>query len=234
MFRKSAHLYDAIYSQLDYAGYAQRLHELIQERNRGASTLLDVACGTGGHLEHLRDRYRVEGVDLDPGMLDVARRKLPDIPFHLGDMVDFSLDRRFDAVICMFSSIGYVRTVGELERAVANMAAHLEPGGILIVEPWFRPEQWEDDHLGADFVDQPELKIARMHKNRRDGRLTILEMHHLVSSREGVDYLIDTHELFLFTDDEYSAAFVKAGLRTEYDAEGLMGRGLFIGAAPGR
>ena len=96
MFHESARLYDAIYSFKDYAAEAGWLRYLLTEHGHPAGTLLDVACGTGEHLRHLRDHYRVEGLDLDPGMLDVARAKLPGVPFHQGDMRDFDLGRRFD------------------------------------------------------------------------------------------------------------------------------------------
>jgi predicted TPR repeat methyltransferase len=65
MFRRSQRIYDAIYAWKDYPTEAERIDAAIRERRPDATTLLDVACGTGKHLELLRDRYRVEGVDLD-------------------------------------------------------------------------------------------------------------------------------------------------------------------------
>ena len=55
---------------------------------------------------------------------------------EVADMTSFDLGRRFDVVTCLFSSIGYVGTAERLDQAIATMAAHLEPGGTLIVEPW--------------------------------------------------------------------------------------------------
>jgi SAM-dependent methyltransferase len=175
VFRRSARLYDAVYASIrDYPREAAELDRLIQERRPGARTLLDIACGTGAHLEHLTG-YEVEGLDLDPEMLGVARERLPNVPLHEGDMADFELGKRFDAVVCMFSSIGYVRTAERLRSAVASMARHLEPGGVLIVEPWLSPEVWADRHVGAVFVDEPELKIARMNVGQREGAVSIFE-----------------------------------------------------------
>src|SRR4030095_7263880 len=111
MFTKSAQFYDALYHFKDYAAAAEQLHALIQETCPGASTLLDVACGTGKHLEYLRAYYRVEGLDLNAQLLEVARKRCPGVLFHQGNMVDFNLDRSFDVVTCLFSSIGYVKTV---------------------------------------------------------------------------------------------------------------------------
>src|SRR4026207_2400263 len=99
MFSRSARLYDAVYASIrDYPREAAELDRLIQERSPGARTLLDVACGTGAHLEHLAG-YEAEGLDLDPEMLAVARERLPKGAFHEGDMVDFVLGERFDVVV---------------------------------------------------------------------------------------------------------------------------------------
>ena len=116
MFTKSARFYDAVYSFKDYAAESERIHALIEERSPGASTLLDVACGTGKHLELLRAWYEVSGLDLDPELVEIAKERLGDVELHEGDMTAFSLGRRFDVVTCLFSSIGYVGTVELLRR----------------------------------------------------------------------------------------------------------------------
>ena len=99
MFSKTAQYYDKIYSFKDYRGEAECLLEIIRE-NLGSDgdRLLDVACGTGQHLVCLREHLSVEGLDLDPNVLAIARQRNPGVPFHHGDMVNFDLDRRFDVV----------------------------------------------------------------------------------------------------------------------------------------
>ena len=231
VFSRSARLYDAVYASIrDYPREAAELDRLIQERRPGARTLLDVACGTGAHLDHLSG-YEAEGLDLDPEMLAVARERLPNVPLHEGDMADFELGKRFDAVVCMFSSIGYVRTEERLRSAVASMARHLEPGGVLVVEPWLSPEAWVDRHVGAVFVDEPELKIARMNVGEREGNLSIFEFEYLVGTPNGLERFNERHELGLFTVEQYLEAFRAAGLEVDHDPEGPMGRGLYIGSA---
>ena len=234
MFTETAELYDLFYEWKDYATEARHVHEIVHQRQPAARTLLDVACGTGPHLEHLRAWYEVEGLDLDAGLIKVAAAKLPDVPLHVGDMRDFDLGRRFDVVTCLFGSIGYVGTPDAMRTAVASMARHLEPGGLLIVEPWLTPESFDPTHLGRVVtVRRPDLEAVRMNDSRVEDGMSVMDFHYLVARpAEPMRHLVETHALGLFTVEQYRAAFEAAGLDTEHDADGLMGRGLWIGRAP--
>ncbi|MBA3642940.1 MAG: class I SAM-dependent methyltransferase [Chloroflexia bacterium] len=234
MFVESATVYDANYgSRHDVAADGEKLHGLIASHSEtdGAS-LLDVACGTGLVLGHLRHRYAVEGLDLSPDMLAVARRKLPAIPFYQADMASFDLGRQFDVVICLGSSIGYVASVSRLQRTLRAFADHTRPGGVVVVEPWFSPDQWQNGRLTADLTDEPDLKIARILVSGVQGRLSTLDIHYLVAQPSGVTTFTEHHALGLFTHDGYLAAFAAAGLTVTHDPAGLLGRGLYLGAKP--
>ncbi|MDQ3338964.1 MAG: class I SAM-dependent methyltransferase [Myxococcota bacterium] len=212
-YSESAALYDRIYATKDYRAEVETLRVVIEQLNPRARTLLEVACGTGSHLALLAQWFDVEGVDLSPDMLAVARAKLPDARLSVGDMRTLALGRQFDIVTCLFSSIGYVRSPDELDAAVAAMAAHLTPGGLLIVEPWFEASAWRTGSMhGSLVVDEPDLKVARMVISSTRDRFAVTPMHHLVARPSGVTHFIETHELFLATADEYRAAFTSANL----------------------
>ncbi|HEX4836830.1 MAG TPA: class I SAM-dependent methyltransferase [bacterium] len=233
MFSKSAELYDAVYAAKDYAREAQRLHALIEHHKRsGGARLLDVACGTGNHLTFLKRTYAVEGLDLHDAMLAIARRKHPDVAFHRADMVEFDLGREFDVVVCLFSSIGYVGTDPRLRQALRTMRRHTRPGGVVIVEPWLGPDTYRPGHVAAVYVDQPDLKVARMNVARADGGKAVLDFHYLVATPRGIEYFTERHDLALFPHEAYLEAFRACGLDVVYDPEGLIGRGLYIGTRP--
>jgi SAM-dependent methyltransferase len=235
MFTKSAQWYDAIYAWKNYTREAERLHALIQQHARQrATTLLDVACGTGQHVAHLKAHYAIEGLDLDERMLALARQRHPDIVFHQGDMVDFDLGRKFDVVVCLFASIAYAKSVPRLQQALRNMARHAQLGGLVVAEPFIRPDQFKPGHVAAIFVDQPDLKIGRINVGIVENGIAVLPFHYLVGTPQGVEYFTERHEVGLFSHDEYLAAFHAAGLEALYDEEGLMGRGLYIGIQPDR
>ena len=232
-YAKSARFYDAIYAWKDYAGETDQLHALIQQYKQSpGANLLDIACGTGGHIPHLCKPYAVQGLDLDENMLAIARERFPDIEFHRDDMADFSLHQTFDVITCLFSAIGYVMTEVRLQQAIQNMANHLVPGGVLIVEPWLSPEEWKPGSLHGLNVEEPNLRISRMNINEVDGNISIIDFHTMVGTPDGIHTFSERHELGLFTTETYLDAFQRAGLDVIYDPEGLMGRGLFIGVRP--
>src|SRR3990172_2843951 len=235
MFSKSAKFYNAIYGSMgkDHATEAQKVHQIIQQYKRSpGNALLEVACGTGLHAAVLQKFYQVEGLDLDAEMLAVASQNYPDITFHRADMADFELGKQFDVITCLFSSMGYEKTRRRLEQAIQTMTRQLLPGGLLIVEPWFTPEQWKPGRVSALFVDQPDFKISRMNIAEVEGRLSFFVFHYTIGTPQGVEYFTERHELGLFTHEEYLEAFRKARLETIHDPEGLDGRGLYIGLKP--
>ena len=232
MFTESIKYYDLIYSALgkNYQQESDKLHRFIKlyKRSKG-KRLLDVACGTGGHLQYLQKYYQVEGLDLSRQFLRLARQKLPQIPFQCGNMLDFKLNRSFDIVICLFSSIGYTRNFSQLVKTVQNMKYHLRPGGLLIIEPWLFPGEYKTGTVHAAIVDQPDLKIARINTSKIKGKFSVIVFHYLIAKSSGVKYFTEKHILRLFEQEEYLKVFKTCQLKTVYDPAGLTERGLYIG-----
>jgi ubiquinone/menaquinone biosynthesis C-methylase UbiE len=228
-FIDSPELYDAIYHFKDYARECDRLRAVIDEAVPGARAILDVACGTGEHAKFLKQRYAVDGIDINESYLGAARLKNPAGTYIPADMMDFDLSRTYDVVTCLFSAIGIVRTFERLESALICMARHVRTGGALIIEPWFTPEQWRPaktsiltGEIGAD-------KVYRVSRSIKKGQLSVLLHDYLRATPTGVTHNSERIELGLFTRDEMIWAFEFAGMEARYDSEGLMGRGLYVG-----
>jgi ubiquinone/menaquinone biosynthesis C-methylase UbiE len=228
MFDKSAHLYDLAYSFKDYAGESAWVRNAVHARVPQARSLLDVACGTGKHLEHLGEEFDCQGLDLNPEFVELAQQRTG-VRVHGASMDSFDIDETFDAVVCLFSSIGYTR---DLPGAINSMARHLNPGGVLIVEPWLRPDQWVAGHVQVLNQEADGIHLVRMTASRAEGSQSILEMHYLVGSPSGIEHLAESHLLTLFSLAEYESAFVESNLTFEFDPDGPASRGALIGLAP--
>jgi SAM-dependent methyltransferase len=233
-YRDSAAVYDALCAHKDYATASAEIVELVRRLNPDASTLLDVGCGTGRHLEHLRRSFDVEGLDRSPQMLELARARCPGIAFHCGDLRDFDLGRRFDVVCSLFGAIGFAGTTDGLERAVAAIARHLAQGGAAIVERWLTPEEFVDGRLTLDTAREPDRTVARMYVSRRDGRISVFASEYLVGTPTGVTRFAERLELGLFTGDEYRRAFDASRLDVVETSAELFGYGVIVAVKDGR
>ncbi len=96
------------------------------------ATVLDAGCGTGRvAIELARRGVDVVGIDLDPAMLQVARRKAPELDWRHADLATLDLGRRFDQVVMAGNVLLFVAPGAEA-AIVERMAAHLFPGGRLV------------------------------------------------------------------------------------------------------
>jgi SAM-dependent methyltransferase len=234
-FHPTAHLYDRAYSHIDYPGHAETIEGIIRERDPGATSLLDVACGTGKHLAIWRDRFQVEGVDIDPAMVAIARGRVPDVPVHDGDFTSFDLGRRFDAVTCLFSSIGYAHTPERLDAAIAAMAGHLSPGGVLVVEPWLMPDRIRPPWVRVLVTESEDWVMARTSRMQYDAESGVSDMEftYVVTSMEGSELFTEHHVMGVRAPERYVDAAERAGLVAEFDPVGTyLERGLLIGVRP--
>lgn len=237
-FHPTAHFYDRAYAHLDYPGHAATVEAIIRERVPEASSLLDVACGTGKHLEIWQDRFdRIEGVDIDPAMVEIARGRVPGVPVHQGDFTDFDLGSTFDAVTCMFSSIGYAHTPERLDAAIAAMARHVAPGGVLVVEPWLTPDRIRPPWVRVLTQGDDDWVMARTsrmeYSGGREGGVSVAEFSYLVTTLEGTETFTERHVLGVRPPERYVEAVERAGLEAEFDPVGThLERGLLIGVRP--
>lgn len=231
MFTESAEFYDAIYQGFkDYPAEARQIAALVHAVHPGGRSILDVGCGTGEHARLLAGEhgFTVDGVDLDAELLRLARRKHRAGHFEQADMSDFHLGRRYDVVLCLFSSIGYVRTQDRLIMALRRFEEHLAPGGVVIVEPWFEPGALQHGFRTEHSAQVEALRITRRGVNEIDGRISRIRFEYEIVGPDGVRRATEVHELGLFTSDEMLAAFTAAGLPAHHDPAGLTGRGLYV------
>jgi SAM-dependent methyltransferase len=95
-------------------------------------SVLDAGCGTGRvAIELARRGLDAVGTDLDPGMLDTASTKAPELSWVLADLATFDLGRTFGAAVLAGNVMIFVAP-GSEGAVLARLAAHLEPGGLLV------------------------------------------------------------------------------------------------------
>ena len=230
IYRHYAHFYDRIYHWKDYAAEAATVHSLLLSAGvREGGRVVEAACGTGNYLEQLNAWYEVSGFDLNPATVEVAQSKLPQMDIFEADMANFDLDKPADAIVCLFSSIGYISPGEELSAVAESFYRNLNPGGVVLIDPWLEPAAAIDGHTSQHTYADDDLKLCRAGIHRVDGRRSMLEFQWLVTTEHGTEHFVDDHTLWMTTRDEMAEVFQSAGFEATWNQEGVVpGRGALI------
>jgi ubiquinone/menaquinone biosynthesis C-methylase UbiE len=236
LYSELAGYYDVIYSRKDYKGETVRLRELIQENLQSpGKNLLEVACGTGRYLEHIEKHFSCSGIDLNPEMLRVARRRLKKTTVEQGDMRAFNLGLQFDVVLCLFSSIANLKNYRELRQTMKNISNHLLPGGVFILGPFLHPGEFLPKGSRLFTYESPDLKVARIDTPKLRGNKVMLDFHWLIAEKgKPIKYIPnDQHELIMFTQQQYLESMRLAGLTPRFlKGEKSAGNPLYLATKP--
>lgn len=225
----------------DYEDEVGTYVDLIKQHSAAApTTLLHLGCGAGAIDSIFKRHFSVTGVDISRGMLAKARQRHPDIEYLEDDMRSVRLGRLFDAV-AIPDSIDYMNSLPDLQQAISNAAAHLKPGGVLLVVGKTR-EIFSNNNF-AYTGEKGDVQITLLENNyinpyRSDTYEATLV--YLIRNGGELTTHMDHHVLGLFPQAAWAQVFAEAGLSFEesnldgmYDpyllAEGEYPMKVFIG-----
>jgi len=238
VFDGYARYYDLLYRDKDYESESRYVDEIIQKHCPGASTLMELGCGTGGHAIHLAKRgYRIYGIDQSRSMLDQAIRRIHSLPPTAGTLLQFSqgdirqvrLKERFDAVIALFHVISYMAATKDLKAVLTTACHHLKEGGILLFDAWYGPavltdrptvriKRMKDDHTEVWRIAEPQLYIND----------NFVDVHYEIFVRDRqtnrIEVLQETHRMRYIFKPEIEQLFSGCGLQLLDCFEWMTGR----------
>jgi SAM-dependent methyltransferase len=233
MYSISANEYDLTEEKhLNYQKEAKELTKLIKTVHPKAKTILDVACGTGEHALYLGKRFQVDGLDINRKFVVAAREKNPIGRFYCADMRKFSLRKKYDVITCLYAAIGFAKTISSLQRTIRCFEKHLNDNGVIIVNPWLTPNAWVKGKFdGKAFMTSTESEktnFCLMNRGIQKGRITLIEIHYLFGSKNGVRHITNKHDIGLFTVKEMKTAFKNADLKVTYEDNGITKKRFYI------
>ncbi len=206
----------------EYAEWCAHVAAMIAKRaKREVRTLLNLGCGGGKNAYNLKRDHEVTGLDLSPAMLANAKKLNPECTFVQGDMRDFSLPSRFDAIL-VDDAVSYMTSREDLSRLFRAAYRHLEPGGVMIVSPDGTKETFEQNethvtrgNAAAEAKGEPENVAVVFIENNYDpdpaddtyeGLIV-----YLIREQGKLRVEVDHHVLGIFAADVWPALLREVG-----------------------
>lgn len=201
LYNELAWTWEILVSQEDFASEANFIKRMAKEYKKAdGCELLDVGCGAGHHDLLLKEQFKVSGVDGSEKMIELARRRNPELEYHQGDMRTFKLNRNFDVVVAM-DMIMYNLTYSDLQKTLTNLSGHLKVGGILLfyIENW--KERFEQNKTRFKRHRKGDVEIVLVENDYDpDPDDTEFECHlvFLIRKQGKFEMEVDKHRMGLF------------------------------------
>jgi hypothetical protein len=177
-----ADVYDSLYSGLDTDGAVETLASLA-----GDGPVLELAIGTGRLALPLSERgLEVHGIDASEGMVAKLREKPGGdrIPVTMGDFSEVAVDGSYALVFVAFNTLFALLTQEDQVRCFANVAAHLDEGGVFVVETFF-PDLARFDRDQRVQVNRLDPHEVMLDASRHDPVTQRVDSNHIVIGEQG-------------------------------------------------
>lgn len=159
-FNKCADKYQAKYMDFDfYFDTYDTFCDLVSEEN---AKIFEIACGPGNITKYLlnkRPDYQIQGIDLAPNMIELAKANNPTASFEVMDSRNIScINQKFDAVMCGFC-MPYL-SKDDLAKLIKDMRSLLKVGGVLYLSTM----EGEYDKSGFDTSSSGDQVYIHYHQ----------------------------------------------------------------------
>lgn len=218
-----ARVYDLIYKDKDYEAECDYIVSLLKKHQDGLQirSILDIACGTGGHAIPLAQRgFLLTAQDISDAMVNIGRKKASEMALNVAwrpgvAMQRFSYANNSDAVICMFSAIDYITSDKDLRAVLSNVRKSLRTGGLFVMDFWnaaavkntFTPKREKT-------INHEEMTVKRISTTRLDTKKYLAYINMKLTTAKDGNILSDeeeTHTCRYYNIDKMKNALVNSG-----------------------
>lgn len=237
MYNTKAYIYDLLYSFKDYKKETSILLNILNKHQivSDLSNILEAGCGTCSHMKYYAPNFKsVVGFDLNEEMIEIGKKKVNNCKLFKADMTNDNLlntvqTNSFQVILCLFGSIGYIFPGEKLEKVFNIFYKLLSKNGVAIVEPFIDPSQFISNYSDITTYNGDDFKLARIGKSKRkypnhkDEELVnrlIVNFHYMMTKhlQEGnVEYFEETHEMQMYTKEQFKKIGEKVGFKVEFD-----------------
>lgn len=209
LYRDFAERYDLFHGELGEHDVVLAFFRKLFDQY-GVRSVLDCACGTGTDLLLFHSLgCEVVGSDVSESMLAQAEKNLLayglTMSLHRVDYRELPqhFDRKFDAVVCLSSSILHMPDEAEVLRAFGSMRQVLRSGGILVLTQGTTDKQWREKPRFILTVNTQEFsRLFVIDYLDKGARYNVLDIHHTEEARDLQIWSVEYSQILLKDDQE--------------------------------
>lgn len=196
------------------------IKHLVPRNSR--STLLDLGCGTGEHLELFKkEGFRCTGIDSSSEMIKIAKqRNGVGIRYAVGDMLEIDYYQSFDIVTCLFGSFNYILSNRDADTVFYNTYRALKPGGVAVFEIWnayplHMIEEKPMSHVSTTYYKENKIERERGFSLVEKRPRTIVDVfyRYALHSSGKLRYIEDKHQMRAYYQKEIERIIRDGGFR---------------------
>ncbi len=199
----------------DLADYV--IDKILKNQIVDTKTVLHLGCGSGCMDYHLKKHFELTGVDLSEDMIKSAQVKNPECSYFMGDMRDFKLDKKYDAIIIP-DSIDYMLSAQEIEKVYKNAKRLLNANGLFLVIVGYEPEKFPQNRTTVDEAANGDRVVTSIENNYvSDYSTNSFEATFVFLIREKgkLETIIDVQKLGLFKREIWFNELINVGFSVE-------------------
>lgn len=213
-FDPIAGLYHRLWSDWYLPAAMPALERTFFSRVAGGDRVIDVCCGSGHVTKELvRRGYRVTGIDISAGLIEIARQQMPDVDWRVADARSFTVTERYAAALSTFDSLNHILELSGLESVFASVYRALRPGGLFVFDMNLQ-EAFRADLRGwaVDAGDESVSLIRGLFND--DGKIARTELIWFQRDGAGWQRSDTAIEEKCYTQEEIVLALRQAGFKT--------------------
>jgi len=159
----------------------------------------------------------IHGLDFNPDMVAIAKKKVPSVSFKVADMKTYKYKQKFDVVTALFSVFGYNLTRRDLKKALKNAYIHLKPGGYLLFDIGFVKDTYPGEHTDTSFdhFKKGPLKLTRVYNSEVHGAVTHFNYTILTEKNGKKDHIYGVHKIGSFAIKDIKQILKEIGFKVE-------------------
>ena len=208
-------IYDAIGDAYDlvYPDTSERVPFVKDLLKRlGKDSVLELGIGTGLFAIPLHEAgFNIEGLEISQVMIDVVSQKAPGLKVHKGDMRNYAINGRYDAILALSSVLVFVANEQEIKQCLQRCYDHLESNGILLLELPNHSVEISKSNNSQEFHQSEDQSTIVVIQSAVEGRDWNETWHVFRIDGEGLSHKEVVCQEYLYSPDTLAAQLQEAG-----------------------